>query len=73
VIAADDELFARQGADLIEVLLGFVEAHGPRRIAGNEDGIVIGDSVFPVFGNALPMIFPAGAEDFHRLFWRIAR
>ena len=73
VVAADNDFFARKGADLIEVLLGFVEAHGPRRITGNEDCIVIGDSFFPVFGNALPVVFPAGAEDFHRLFWRIAR
>ena len=72
VVAADDELPSRQGPDFVQVFLGVLEVHGPRRVAGDEYRVVGGDAAVPVFLDAAPVVFPAGAEYFHRLFRRMA-
>ena len=72
MVAADHDFPARQGPDLIQVFLGILQVHGPRRIAGDEDDVIVTDTALPVGGDALPMVLPAAAEDFHRLFRGIA-
>ena len=72
VVAADYDFFTRQGPYLIQVFLSLLQVHGPRCVAGDEDDVVVADPAFPVGGDALPMVLPAAAEDFHRLFGRIA-
>ena len=72
VVAADYDFFTRQGPYLVQVFLGLLEVHSPRRVAGDEDDVVVTDAALPVGGDALPMVLPAAAEDFHGLFGGIA-